>query len=357
MKQLIALSLFLCVFLCGCGTWLDGNYHSVTPHKENSNQSDPENMSASDYADLQNALERMVLNYTESGIITVNQYKSNQLAQDVEQAILYMQQTNPLGAYAIGEIHYELGTTAGLPAVAVNITYLHSRTDIQKIKTYSSIDSVKAAIGSALDECATEVVLYINDYSDMDYVQWVDDYGALHPDMVMEIPEITVSFYPDTGVDRIVELRFSYQTSREALRAMQNKVAPVFEAAELYISDDAEAAQKYAQLYSFLMERFDYQIQTSITPAYSLISHGVGNPEAFANVYAAMCRRVGLECHTVSGTCKGEAWFWNLIFVNDGYYHLDLLHCSQSGAFQMRSNDEMGDYVWDYSAYPALHTG
>ena len=44
------------------------------------------------------------------------------------------------------------------------------------------------------------------------------------------------------------------------------------------------------------MERYDYRIETSITPAYSLLRHGVGDSRAFAVVYAAMCQQAGLEC-------------------------------------------------------------
>ena len=113
----------------------------------------------------------------------------------------------------------------------------------------------------------------------------------------MEIPQVTAAVYPDRGEERIIEITFTYQTSRQALRSMQNTVGPIFTSAELYVSDDSELEEKYSQLYSFLMQRFDeYKIQTSITPAYSLLRHGVGDCEAFTNVYTAMCRRAGLDC-------------------------------------------------------------
>ena len=70
---------------------------------------------------------------------------------------------------------------------------------------------------------------------------------------------------------------------------------PVFESAVLYVSGDGAEKQKFSQLYAFLMERFDYKVETSITPAYSLLRHGVGDSRAFATVYAAMCRLAGLE--------------------------------------------------------------
>ena len=98
------------------------------------------------------------------------------------------------------------------------------------------------------------------------------------------------------------------------------------------------------------MERFDYTLETSITPAYSLLGHGVGDSKAFATVYAAMCRRADLECLVITGTRDGEPWTWNMVCDDGTYYHLDLL--SSHRGFQELTDNEMEGYVWDYSAYP-----
>ena len=148
-------------------------------------------------------------------------------------------------------------------------------------------------------------------------------------------------------------LKFTYETSRESLRQMQQQVRRTFSSAQLYINGDATPEQKCAQLYTFLMERFDYQLQTSITPAYSLLSHGVGDNEAFAVVYAAMCRQAGLDCRVVSGTRDGKSWHWNIVREGDVNYHIDLLACYERGQFRWLPDEAMEGYVWDYTAYSA----
>ena len=100
------------------------------------------------------------------------------------------------------------------------------------------------------------------------------------------------------------------------------------------------------------MERFDYKVETSITPAYSLLRHGVGDSRAFATVYAAMCRASGLECIVVTGTRSGEPWTWNIICQDGVYWHVDLLRCNEQGRFHKTEDSGMTGYVWDYSAYP-----
>ena len=126
----------------------------------------------------------------------------------------------------------------------------------------------------------------------------------------------------------------------------------MFDAAVLYVSGEGEDYQKYSQLYAFLMERFEYKFETSITPAYSLLRHGVGDNRAFATIYAAMCRSAGLECLTVTGTRSGEPWTWNIVLDNGCYYHVDLLRSNLSGQFRELTDAQMHTYVWDYSAYP-----
>jgi hypothetical protein len=168
----------------------------------------------------------------------------------------------------------------------------------------------------------------------------------------METPQISVVVYPETGQQRVIELKFTYQNSRATLRQMQSQVSSVFSSAELYVIGKGNTMEKAALLYSFLMERYDYVMQTSITPAYSLLQYGVGDNKAFASVFAAMCEQSGLRCQVVTGTRRGEPWFWNLIYVSGVYYHVDLLACNQLGGFRAWTDADMNGYVWDYSAYP-----
>ena len=169
----------------------------------------------------------------------------------------------------------------------------------------------------------------------------------------MEVPQVICEVYPDTGENRVGSLKFTYQNSRMNLRQMQTQVQPIFNSAVLYASGGSDY-QKLSRLYSFLMERFaEYQIKTSLTPAYSLLRHGVGDAKAFAVVYAAMCQEAGLDCRVVSGTRWGEQWYWNMVLDEGVYYHVDLLRSNEVGAFHEWTDADMEGYVWDYSAYPA----
>ncbi|MGM9548270.1 MAG: transglutaminase domain-containing protein [Faecousia sp.] len=351
MKQRIgALLLALSLLLTGCG-WMDGRYSSVTPHQEQRQSPQSEVVVASDYLDLMDALEEMIRRGSESGVINVAEYPTDAVESGMAVAVRYAMETYPVGAYSVDHIDYEVGANGGLPAVAVTIAYRHSPTEIRMIRQVSGSGEAETEIVKALKNFDAGVVLLVEDYTPLDFTQLVRDYAEDHPETVMEIPQVTAAIH-GTGTSKVAELTFTYQTSRDSLRQMQSQVKPVFDAAALYVSGDGEQKQKFSQLYAFLMERFDYKIETSITPAYSLLRHGVGDSRAFATVYAAMCRLAGLECMTVTGTHAGEPWTWNIVLDNGRYYHVDLLRCSEAGGYREFTDREMSGYVWDYSAYP-----
>lgn len=355
MKRIAALCLAMCLLLCGCANMFDGSYVSVTPHQGQPNRPVGQIFSVGNHSQLCQALKEVFRNGTKECLISVADYKQVVFErEDMDAALQEVLEQDPIAAYAVEGVSYEMISNQGRPAVLMTASYLHDRTELQKIQKVTTAEEAKAVIAAELSRYSTGVVLHIKDIGDPDYAQWVMDYGALNPQTVMEIPEVTVNLYPQEAVEQVVELKFNYQHSRDAIREMQAKVEPIFAAAELYISGSDNERGKYAQLYAFLMERFErYTLETSITPAYSLLLYGVGDSRAFANVYGAMCRQVGLECITVSGTRQGEAWHWNMVKLEGAYYHLDLLASHSGGAFRIHTDEQMTGYVWDYSAHPA----
>ena len=345
--------LCICILLSGCSAGLEGKHiwtqvHSI-PQAPQSNQE----ISASDYGQLYAALVTLVEAGTPQTTISVARYDKEVLQTDIETAIETVCAENPIAAYAVDHIQYTLGTSGGENVLAVEILYLHGQAEIKKIKTVADNAQAAEAVATALRNCESGIVLKIQNFEPTDVTQWVEDYAMEHPEYLMELPQVTENIYPEAGRTRVLELKFTYQTSRESLKTMQQHVANLFKSAELFASGDRTEAVRFHRLYTWLMETNEYTIQTSITPAYSLLMYATGDSRAFATVYAALCRQMGLECLTVSGTKNGESWSWNLVNMDGVYYHVDLLQCSRDGEFTRRVDSQMEGYVWDYNAYPS----
>lgn len=351
MKKTALLSCLLALLLCGCSVF-DGQYVRVTPHEMQSSQGQQDTVGVRTYSELRGALTEMVAAGRENMVILTQDYPELLLEENMQSAKLYVCSYDPIGAYAVEELSYEVGTKGGQSAVAVSVTYRHSQSDIRGIIHLDSMDQLEDTVLKALEQIEFRQVIQIRGYTTTDFTQMVQNLAQANPQTVMESPQVAADVY-GRGSNRLVELTFSYENGRDALRQMQAQVRNVFDSASLYVSGDASDHQKLSQLYSFLMDRFNYTMDTSITPAYSLLRHGVGDSRAFATVFGAMCRNADLECLTVTGTRNAEPWTWNIVRDGDQYYHLDLTQCKEDGFFYERSDSAMTGYVWDYSAFPA----
>lgn len=345
----LCLILLLCLSLCGCSLLAQGSHVNVRPHAPEAFGNVGQTLSVANYGQLYEAVVQMVHAGTTQQLLAVEKYDKNQLSRDLIRLRDDLCRKDPVSAYALDRVEGTLGTVNGLAALSVQIQYLRDPSLLRQIVRVQDRAGAEKTIGQALAQCESGVLLYIKDFSGMDFTQIVEMYSTEHPELVMEQPQVMVSVYPETGESRLVELKFSYQISRDTLKTMQSQVTPVFRSAALYVSGDAAPEQKYAQLFSFLMERYDYTYATSTTPAYSLLRQGVGDSRAFAMIYGAMCRQAGLECYMVAGNHAGENCYWNIICIDGIYYHVDLLANQENGAFSVCDDTMMqqNGYLWD----------
>ena len=348
----ILLCLCLCFGLCGCNVWMQGRYAQVSPHKMPDNSQNGERIEVSSYETLYEALCGIVEKGTTSATIYYPNENAQTLQGTMEAVTSKLKSTDPLGNYAVEKITYQVGTRGGVQAVAVQITYNRSISDIRYIKRVSEVSEGFALLYDTLKECRTSVAFLVDNYTQIDFAQVVKDYVDANPDVCMEMPQVKVTNYPDKGEQRVIEVLFAYENSSDDLRAMQQTVSAVFDSAMLSVTQDAKNAEKCAQLYRYLALHYKPDgLRTSITPAYSLLHYGIGDSKAYATVYAAMCNKAGVECSVVVGTKDGKPHYWNAIKEGDSYLFVDLLQCICDGGFTMKTREKMGSYVWNYSAY------
>ncbi len=350
----IAWVLVLCLSLSGCGSFLTGEYvweqtHYIPPVPDSG-----QDIAASDYEQLVGVLTDAIEEGKELLTVSVAQYDRNSLETDVDRAAASVRATNPVAAYAVSNIYWQIGTSAGETVLVVQVHYLHGQSEIKKILPVADNAAALEAIASAMNNCDTSIVLRIASFVQEDFQLAIEAYALEKPQYVMEAPQVSINLYPERGVSRVVEIRFSYVNGRDALRDMQQQVLTLFDASVNMVSMTGRQREKCNQLYALLVERFQkYTIETSITPAYSLLLYGVGDSKAFATVFSAMCREAGLTAYVVGGTRSGNLWYWNIVQIDGIYYHVDLLRSKGEGNLRLLTDSIINEgYVWDFSAYP-----
>lgn len=348
MRRIIGFMLIVSVLLsmAGCGLFSE-TYVSVRPHQGSNHNGQTGQQIASSYPEIYTALSTLIGQGETAGVIILADLSEQVGHSYLQAAVKNVIQQDPVGAFAVERIEYDMGTNAGRMAAAVQIHYSRSRTDIAGIKTVRNLGEAEDLISQALEQAADSVVLRIEQYSQTDFSAVVHACWEENPMMIMEVPQVMTAVYPYSGQNRLVELTFTYQHTQENLLKMQAVVRPVFTAAELYVQGEPAPQKKFQQLFSFLMERSEYKIRTSATPSYSLLQDGFGDSKAFACVYAAMCRQAGLECRVVNGLKDGEQWSWNRVVINNRVYYIDLIEGERMGRLQFRTASEMTGYQWD----------
>lgn len=352
MKRVAALALIICICLSGCSAVTGGEHIWTQIHSIPKSPGNNQNISVDHYDELYQALVDLVAAGTSQVTISVEHYYRDAIETDIQAAIEAVCSQDPIAAYAVDHIDFTKGTSGGEMVLALEIHYFRDQAQIKRIDRVADHTEANVVITSALVACETGVVMLMDQYEKRDIAQFVEDYAQAYPELVMETPQVIVNVYPDEGRSRVVEVRFTYQNSRENLKSMQTQVDNLFKSAQFFCSGYRTDERRLMRLYTWLMETSEYTMQTSITPAYSLLQYATGDSRAFATVYAALCRRMELECMTVTGTKDGESRCWNLVCIDGEYYHLDLLQCSSDGGFAVYRDSEMNGYVWDYNAYP-----
>ena len=348
MRRLIALAAIIGILLSlsGCGLFSE-TYVSVRSHQAGNHNGQTGQQIATSYPEIYTALVTLIGQGDASGVIVLTDMDEQVAGSYMQAAVKNVVRQDPVGAFAVEQIDYDIGTNAGRMAAAVQIHYSRSRTDIAQIKSVNNIDEAEDVISQALEQVSDSVVLRIEQYENTDFSDLVHSCWEKNPMMIMEIPQVMTAVYPQNGQNRLVELTFTYQNTRENLLKMQALVRPVFTAAELYVQGEPDQLKKFRQLSSFLIERTQYQIRSTSVPAYGLLQEGIGDSKAFACIYAAMCKQSGLECRMISGMKDGNEWYWNRVVINNRVYYIDLIEGERTGQMAFRTASEMIGYQWE----------
>ena len=109
----VALLLVICLLLTGCGTYMDGEFIWEQTHPVPPSPDSGQSISVSDYQQLYAALTDCVEAGIERRTLSVAMYDRETLEQDITRAIDSVCMENPVAAFAVQQIGYELGTGGG----------------------------------------------------------------------------------------------------------------------------------------------------------------------------------------------------------------------------------------------------
>lgn len=356
-RRLVAVVLCLLLgLLSGCG-WVQNEYRTVSEHKEPSvlaeSETEPVIPSATDTNSLISVILSLVYDGSAQNLIDVSEFQGD-VRQDIA-TVMARLSVEPVYAYAVDYTDYDVVEQDGTEYLKIDMVYRRSAEEIAAIVDAGDMDKARSLINVALNNFDVAITLKIAGFSNIDFAAYVRQYCLEQPCRVVEVPEVTVAVYPDSGPTRIVEMHFGYDNNREDMRAMLKNVSTVCVSAGAYAHAAKEDSQRLALLCEYLITRSEYQQASEIsTPAYSLLCQEVASDAGFASVLYNTAQRSDLECYLVTGTKNDQPYCWNIVRIDGKYHHIDLMSqwLNDEITPQLYSDSQMKGYQWDTTAYP-----
>ena len=340
----------------GCSAILNRDYTSVTPHSATP-QADGESntIRVGSYQELVNALIYLIGRGTEGGAIRFDGGDSDETAiqQMLDEACLEVVQEDPLGAYAVEHIKYSVSSLVPYDEARVSLTYRRTPEQIASIVQATGVTAIRTELAAALSAFDSECVLRISYFDgDEDFIRDLaaQAYYSV-PVCALGMPQLDIQIYPDSGLQRIVEILLTYPLDSAELSRRARQVELWLEELTAPLADRQGDALLSGAARAILAAG-------TCTPeggstAYALMEDGLADSEGFALALAALGERLGLSCQVARGTLGDQPHFWNVVRTSDGWRHLDLSALAE-GTLLFYTDQELSQlgYLWDADSLP-----
>ncbi len=357
MKRIWAAALVLAalVSLSGCSAMLERSYQVVTDHPEHPDTADDSGvLKAESYQDLVNDILYFVNQGAESGVIRLINY-TRDVEADLNSACLEVARDAPIGAYAVDFIKYDYTPVVKYYEASITISYQRTQEQIRAIQNVTGTSAIRAELQEALLQFSPEAVLHIAYFNeDENYIASLIQQAYYDtPAAAFGMPEYTISLYPESGTERIVEILLTYPDTPEALR--RKSVQLIQQAQQLTASlASLETDGAIQSLKTLLHQRVEYLSapQPGCSTAYSALMENRADSEGLALAFQLLCQQLKVECSLVQGTLDGNPHYWNVVTRKDGTHrHLD--PSDEDGLFYTDEELTALGYIWDRAETPA----
>lgn len=321
MKKLRLLALVLCagVALSGCTSMLERSYSSHTAHVDYSVTEDSSILRAESYQALLNSILYYVNEHTAGGTIRLYNY-SGDVEADLQQACRQVTEEDPLGAYAVNTIHYESTRILTYYEVNFRITYRRTADQLAGIQTVSGQSGIRQELermtASLLSQTTLRTAYFTGDADAVSDLFWLAFYD--NPAIVVEIPQLAVTFYPQEGTQRILEVDAAWPVSAAEMAEYALELA---DAAARFMEENSPANEHYTveELAALLRNTVIYDPSGSHTALAALRGDPV-NDLGMLLALEYLCQQADVEVSVAADTAGAQMWL--IVSTPSGYRHL-----------------------------------
>ena len=163
----------------------------------------------------------------EDGVIRLYQYVSvtGSAASDVDAACLEVSKEDPLGAYALDYIKYDVSQSASYYQVAVTLAYTRSQEELRSVISVTGSSAIHRELLTILPNRPSQAVFRISYFTQEDSAEGIRQAVVDACAQIENLPplaDIQVQLYPDSGQQRLAEIRFTWAPAIPAMAGNVN---------------------------------------------------------------------------------------------------------------------------------------
>jgi hypothetical protein len=287
---------------------------------------------------LKNVILGMIRSGEGHADIRVTDYPGDFTSLSLSALLNDIQTREPIGAYAVDFMHFDLTTVLSQHSIALTIVYRHEeRPPILQV----SSGGLEGAVWDALAEYQPLLTLEMQYYDtgEHDPEEIINSFYYNNPAWV-ERPEVNISLYPASGggFRRIVELEFEWRSRIEELLEKTDELEsaalallaemPAFYGSReerttrelLWVHNELGKIAPYDQSNdaAMLAAADDEHVRGDPYTAYGALVNGVAAAEGYAMAFKLLCDMLDIGC--IVGQEPDEEWV--RVKIGDDWHYL-----------------------------------
>ena len=295
---------------------------------------------------------------TEGSIVFDSSYEGD-AAEDMENACWAVRTEDALCAYCVENISYEFNKIVTINEANIKISYSKVTASPKQIVHLGFSSEAESAILNAMQKGSRSVTLLVgrSGFSAEDMAAQVVKAYRDNPTVVPKKPEAIVNVFSGAGTQRLYEIQIDYGVTALELARCRKQLELFKPFADLDRPNASEVERAYVAC-RFLVENcriLEDGSTNGADSAYNALIERKAGSEGLAFGYMELCRQLDVDCRIVYGQHDWKEHCWNIVRIDDSYYHVDITQCAKGGpALGFMQNDETfwGMYRWDVAAYP-----
>lgn len=326
MKKII-LSLLLCLALLplsGCAAMLERGHETVQAHVDYAVTGDESILRAETYQGLVNAMLYFVNGHRMGGTIRLYNYTGD-VEADLINARVEVMYEDPIGAFSVRSLVYDTTRILTYYEVELRIAYSRSAREVDQLREVTGLAGVRQELTRLVTEQQGSAAFLASHFSgDQTLVEDLLNLACFSSPGLYRHHDIaakTISFYPEAGTHRIIEVQIEWSLSADAVAEEEKSYAQQLEtAAAALLEANPPEGEGYTveELASIVRAATGPHSADGTRLALDALS---GEPAADFGLLMAMeylCQQCGVEVEPVTG----PAGLWLIVSTPAGYRHL-----------------------------------